>query len=91
MFPYVARMRHVRKELYISTAAIFGGRPQSTSVSLYQSIVGIVHYAEKRYRLFQISLSLGRVWLRLFARPPLSEEGKESAIKRFQKALSHRL
>lgn len=87
IYPCVALINHVIKELYISMAAIIGTLLLSTSVSLYQSTVGIVRYAEKLFPFFQISSFLGLVWLRPLARLPLIGEGKESAFKRFPKAL----
>ena len=87
MFLCVALINHVTKELYISMAAIIGVLQLSTSVSLYQSTVGIVRYAEKLFPFSPISSFLGLVWLRPLARLPLIGEGKESAFKRFHKAL----
>jgi len=91
IFLCVALINHVKKELYISMVAIIGGLLLNTSASLYQSTVGIVRYVEKLFPFFPISSFLGLVWLRPLARRPLIEEGKETASKRFQKALSPQL
>lgn len=58
---YVALTTHVKKELYISMAVIFGGQLQSTSASLFQFTAGIVRYVEKQCPLFLISSFLGPV------------------------------
>ncbi|MDC3418681.1 hypothetical protein [Aquibacillus salsiterrae] len=84
-------MNPVKEELYISMAAIFGGRPLNTVVFVYLSTVGIVHHAEKQFPLFPIFLFRGLVLLRLFARQ-LSIVGKrEPALKKLLEALSLRL
>jgi len=91
MFLCVALMNHVTKELYISMAVIIGVLLLSTSAFLYQSTVGIARHAEKLYPSFPISLFLGLGWLPPLVRLPLNGEEKESASKRFQKALSPHL